>query len=241
MTFLHKTVGGSETQFGCDLRDLRDLHGISIEQACKETKIDSDILNMLEEDRILAYRDPLFLKRHLMTYVRYLGGYEPYFSGRFDAILKERQSVRTAKDLLPRERSVRFWDLFVAPQFLAFLGILFLAGLLTTYVIWQAHAVSTPPLLEITSPVDGVRLESSRVIVSGRTMPEATLSVNGQSVAVDEDGNFSIQLDVHRGTNVIRMIAKRRRGSETVLERRVIFDRAMPDFNSATTSTKTGL
>lgn len=239
MTFLHKSVGGGESQFGSDLRDLRELHGISFEQACRETKIDAGILKLLEEDRLLEFNDPLFLKRHLAVYVKYLGGYEPYFFGRFDASMKGCESMRRAVDLLPRVRSVRFWDLFVAPQFLTFLGILFLGGLLLTYVLWQAHGVSTPPMLELTSPHDGQRLESSRVLVSGKTMPEATLLVNGQSVAVDESGNFSMQFDIHRGTNVIRLLAKRRRGSETVIERRVIFDRAMPAGLEGTgTSTK---
>lgn len=229
MTFLHKSVGGCESQFGSDLRDLRELHGISFEQACRETRIDASVLKLLEEDRILEFNDPLFLKRHLGVYVRYLGGYEPYFTGRFDTCIRAHQSSeRTTKDLLPRERSVRFWDLFVAPQFLTFLGVLFLAGLLMTYVAWQAHTVSTAPFLEVSSPVDGIRIDSARVIVSGKTMSEATLSVNGQNVAVDEQGGFSMSFDVHRGTNVIRVIAKRRRGSETVVERRVVFDRAMP-------------
>lgn len=238
MTFLHKSIGGVESQFGSDLIDLRELHGISFEEACKETRIDASILKLLEEDRILEFNDPLFLKRHLMVYVKYLGGYEPYFSGRFDASIKSNTSVRTAKDLLPRERSVRFWDLFVAPQFLTFLGIIFLAGMLLAYVVWQAHAVNTAPILQLTSPVDGVRLDHARVLVAGKTMPEATLSVNGQVVAVDEKGDFSMQFDVHRGTNVVRIVAKRRRGSETIVERRVVFDRSIPEQYVNTTSSK---
>lgn len=238
MTFLHKTIGRGESQFGSDLKDLRELHGISFEEACKETKIDASILKLLEEDRILEFNDPLFLKRHLMVYVKYLGGYEPYFSGRFDASIQSNISVRTAKDLLPRERSVRFWDLFVAPQFLTFLGILFLAGILLTYVVWQAYAVNTAPMLELSSPADGARLENARVEVKGKTMPEAMLMVNGQVVAVDEKGNFSMQFDVHRGTNVIRIVAKRRRGSETFVERRVVFDRSIPEQYANSTSSK---
>lgn len=237
MTFLHKSVGGSETQFGSDLRDLRELHEISFEQACKETKIDSGILKLLEEDRVTEFRDPLCLKRHLSTYVRYLGGYEPYFSARFDACVQEHRTSRTQKDLLPRERSVRFWDLFVAPQFLTFVGILILAVMLMAYVFWQANMVNTPPMLDLISPADGVRVDDARVSVSGKTMPEAMLTVNGQSVAVDEEGNFSIRLDIHRGMNVVRIVAKRRRGSETVVERRVIFDYPIPDLNGFTTTT----
>lgn len=236
MTFLHKSVGGGESLFGSDLKDLRELHHISFEQACRETRIDAKVLKALEEDRLSDFPDPLFLKRPLMTYVRYLGGYEPYFSGRFDACVESYRNSRTAKDLLPRERSVRFWDLFVAPQFLTFLGIVVLAGILLVYVMWQARAMSRPPELTLTSPAEDMRLEEARVVVAGTTMPEATLLVNGQRVAVDEKGNFSMQFDVHRGTNVLQIIARRRRGSETLIERRVVFDQELPDLFVATST-----
>lgn len=230
MTFLHKSVGDEQSSFGSDLSDLRDLHGISMEQACRETKIDRTILEALEAERMKDIDDPIFTERHLLAYVRYLGGYEPYFKARYRTKLKELQAERKTEDLLPRKRNVRFSDLFVAPQFLAFLGIILLALILGGYVVWQAYTVNTPPFLEVDTPQDGAHLDRPRVFVTGRTTSEAYVTVNGQDAAVDHEGHFHLELDVPRGTTVVSIIARRRRGSETRVDRRVIFDRNVTEL-----------
>lgn len=233
MAFLHKSVGEEDALFGSDLRDLRELHAISFEQACHETKIDARVLRALEEDRLQDLDDPLFVRRHLMAYVRYLGGHEPYFEARFDRMMKELQLQRQTEDLLPRTRRVRFFDLFVAPQFIAFFGVIILALLLGGYVLWQAYAVNTSPELTVHSPQDGERVERPRVLVEGQTIPEAYVTINDRDAAVDEEGRFRTELDVPRGTTAIITVARRRRGSETTVVRHVLYDRDVMDVPSA--------
>ena len=224
MSFLHKKIRDDSFLFGSDLKDLRALHQIDFEEACRETRIDPTILRAFEEDRIEDIRDPIFAKRHLLAYVKYLGGYEPYFAFRYQSYLDEHhQSERDVKELLPKERSVRFLDLFVAPQFLTFLGVLVLALFFGGYVFWQAYLVNSEPPLIIYSPDDGVRLDRPRVHVEGETMPEATVLINDREAPVDEEGGFALDLDLRRGTTVITITARRRRGSETTIERRVVF------------------
>lgn len=231
MTFLHKNVGDEQALFGSDLRDLRELHAISFDQACRETRIDAGILKAFEEDRISDVRDPMFAERHLMAYVRYLGGYEPYFKAKYQAALTALAAHREASDVIPRTR-IRFFDLFVAPQFLAFLGIGFLALLLGGYVFWQAFLVHTAPMLNVISPEDNDRLLRPRVLVRGETISGASVSVNGRDAAVDQNGAFQLELDVRRGTTILTITAKRRRGSETTVIRRVSFEQALTDTDA---------
>ncbi len=229
MTFLHKRVGKGSGAFGSDLRDLRELNGFSLEQVSHDTKIRDTILRALEEDRMDEIEDPAFAERHLLTYVRYLGGYEPYFMARYRAKLEELKAQRKTTELLPRRRSLGRFDLVVGPHLIGFFGVLLLAFALGGYIWWQAEAVRTPPSLEIYSPLDGERLERPTAVVRGRTMPEAYVSVNGHDAAVDASGNFELTLDVRRGTTVITIIARRRRGSETRLDRRVMYDRPLEE------------
>ncbi len=231
MTFLHKSVGDEQTLFGSDLRDLRELHAISFEQACRETKIDVEILRSFENDRLSDIHDPVFAERHLMAYVRYLGGYEPYFASKYRSALEGLHLCRDAKDAIPRTR-IRFFDLFVAPQFLAFLGIGFLAIVLGGYVFWQASLVHTAPDLNVIFPQDGDRLLRPRVLVRGETVPGVSVSVNGRDAAVDQNGAFQLELDVRRGTTILTIVAKRRRGKETEVIRRVSFEQALTDLEA---------
>ncbi|HWQ99596.1 MAG TPA: helix-turn-helix domain-containing protein [Candidatus Methylomirabilis sp.] len=243
MTFLHKRVGEGAGTFGGDLQDLRELRGFTVEQVARDTKIRDTIIRALENDRLQDIEDPAFMERHLLTYVRFLGGYEPYFLARYRAKLDLLQARRTTRDLLPRALGVRGWDLMVGPHLLGVLGILALALALGGYVWWQAQAVGTPPPLEIQSPADGERLMRPSVVVRGQTMPEAFVRVNGHDAAVNSEGAFELTLDVRRGTTIITIVAQRRRGSETRVVRRVVYDRPLQETElldlSGNTSTAT--
>ena len=64
-----------------------------------------------------------------------------------------------------------------------------------------------PFLLLITEPVDQSILTSSIVRLSGRTGPEAVLSVNGVSLPVDILGIFSTEVTLEPGPNIIDVVA----------------------------------
>jgi hypothetical protein len=230
MTFLHKRVGEGSGSFGADLRDLREHNKRTLEDAARDTKISDRILRAFEEDRIEDIEDPAFAERHLLAYVRFLGGYEPYFLTRYRAKITELKASRRTEQLLPRRRGVKGLDLFVGPHFLGVLGIVLLAFGLGGYVWWQAHAMRIPPPLAVESPVDGERIQKPVVLVRGKTIGEAYVTVNGVDAPVDVEGNFSVSVNVRRGTTVITVIARRRRGSESRLERRVVYDRPLPEL-----------
>jgi cytoskeletal protein RodZ len=242
MAFLHKRLGQGDGLFGADLRDLRESRDIALEQAAEHTRIRITVLEALEQDRVEDLGDPAFAERHLMTYVRYLGGHEPYFLARHRERIRAMNAERKVEDLLPRTRRVRALDLFVGPQLLAIGGVILLAALLGGYVLWQAYLVRIPPPITITSPQEGEVLQRPTVLVQGETMAEAHVIVNGRTAPVDSDGFFSLSVDVRRGTTPITVVARRRRGSETQVTRNVVYDSALlnaPSFPVATSTTST--
>lgn len=66
---------------------------------------------------------------------------------------------------------------------------------------------TTPPAIVIASPRSGANYTSPTVTVTGTTEPGATLVVDGQAVAVDANGLFSVQLSLSEGTNLITATA----------------------------------
>jgi cytoskeletal protein RodZ len=239
MTFLHKRLGKGDGLLGADLRDLRESRDVSLAQAADDTRIRVTVLEALEEDRTEDLGDPAFAERHLLTYVRYLGGHEPYFLARYRQRIRALNAERKIDDLLPRTRRVRALDLFVGPQLLAIGGVILLGTVLGGYVLWQAHLVRISPPLTITNPEEGQVLDRPTIIVQGTTVSEANVSINGRTAPVDDDGAFSLALDVRRGTTAITIIASRRRGGETTVTRNVIYSSALLDGTvpEATTST----
>jgi bacillopeptidase F len=76
---------------------------------------------------------------------------------------------------------------------------------------------STPPaglFLKVSEPLDESVVTASPVGVSGTTIPNAVVSVNGEIVEVDEQGNFTTMVTLEEGPNIIEVIASDLEGNE---------------------------
>ena len=68
--------------------------------------------------------------------------------------------------------------------------------------------------LEVVEPVDGAVVNTSRVTVSGRTAPDAVVSINGNVPDVNGQGEFTEQINLDFGPNIIEIIASDFYGNE---------------------------
>ncbi len=66
---------------------------------------------------------------------------------------------------------------------------------------------TTPPILLMNSPADGLTTNSSTVLVSGTTEVGADLVVNGIRLRVAPDGSFAMQLALRPGTTLVTAVA----------------------------------
>lgn len=222
MTFLQKQLGAGGG-FGHDLRELRELRGLDLDELSSITKIHISVLSALEDERIIDLSDPLYAERHVRAIILVLEGRPVYFLKKYRELLKE-------KNALPENSSyvrpmVRRRDFFVTSRVVALMGFLLFVALAAAYLVWQGHALQYAPQLVINEPVEGLELESPHVEVSGLTDPNAVVKVNGRSAVVDRDGNFTLTFDVPRGLTTITIEARRRYGSSVFETRRVTYRR----------------
>ena len=80
-----------------------------------------------------------------------------------------------------------------------------------------------PFVLLVTDPLDTLVVATELIEVGGRTLPQATVSVNGVGLGVDEDGGFSTAVRLSRGVNTIEVIARNTDGEELRVQRTVIY------------------
>ena len=74
------------------------------------------------------------------------------------------------------------------------------------------------PLLTIVEPVDESVVEVSTITIRGQTLADAVVSVNGELVDVDSNGNFSLRVTLDEGPNVFDIIATDEEGNEVTSE-----------------------
>ena len=76
-----------------------------------------------------------------------------------------------------------------------------------SYISRRVTSLASPFLLLITEPENQSVVSSSRLPLSGRTGPNAIVSVNGRSVPIDRFGYFSTTMLLVEGPNFIDVVA----------------------------------
>jgi len=91
------------------------------------------------------------------------------------------------------------------------------------------------PTLTVIAPEDGLHINNESVEVAGNVVDNygiAELIVKGESVPVDEEGNFRIKVLVDEGENTIEIRAIDFAGNETIVQRRVYVELEAPGITN---------
>lgn len=82
------------------------------------------------------------------------------------------------------------------------------------------------PKLELSEPPDNHQIKGGdkKLRVSGKTDPLSSVTVNGQTMIVTVEGNFSTEISLNDGENIITVAAISPIGNSTSLQRRVTFE-----------------
>ena len=97
---------------------------------------------------------------------------------------------------------------------------------------------TVPPVLNVTSPDDGLITNKSTVVVAGTTNDSTsspvTLTVNGNKVSVGSNGSFSTTVTLSEGENTITIEAVDKAGKVSTVTRTVTYDSSTPVIESNT-------
>lgn len=97
---------------------------------------------------------------------------------------------------------------------------------------------TVPPVLSVSSPTNNLETNVKSVTVSGTTndatSSPVTLTVNGEIVTVNENGAFSISVQLTEGSNTITVIAEDGAGKTSTVVRTVKLDTVAPVISNPT-------
>ena len=102
-------------------------------------------------------------------------------------------------------------------------------GSSTTPSIQEPTSTATEALsLAITGPADEAIVSASRITVSGETLADAVISINGAIADVDYQGIFTGEVNLDAGPNVIEVVVSDFYGNEKSAILTVIYTEALP-------------
>ena len=87
------------------------------------------------------------------------------------------------------------------------LGALFVA-VIFGYAYFQSSFLADGPQFTLLEPASGTMFEESLVEIKGKVERVSTISLNGNTIFIDEEGNFSEMMLLSFGQNIITLEAQ---------------------------------
>ncbi len=201
------------------LSEERQHYGMSIDEFSRLTRIRTQYIEALEENRFADLPAATFVKGYIKIYAQVCGfDHQPVIG-----LLRRDYKESAVGKLVPSEflrstvKSRAVW----APVTYAFFGLLSVFLVLVGYVGYQWYLLSRPPELRLFEPKEN-EFVSSEVLVTGRTITDGIVSVNSLPVAIDPDGSYSARIRFSReGINTLTVEVSDPRGKKNVIQRSV--------------------
>lgn len=190
------------------LKEERLAQNIPVKVVAKKLLLKEETLLALEEDNWAQLPEKAYIQGFIKNYADFLG----LDSARVLALFRGQYDERKLKkkNNPPAKRRLMFTPNLIVPATLA-VGILIFA----LYLAVQYTSVLSAPKLEITTPQDDLTTTASVVEIAGFTDKDATVSIDGQLIPLDESGKFAYQYKLEEGRNVIEIIVSKHLSPKT--------------------------
>ncbi len=221
MTFVKRPLPSSNT-LGERLRQLRQEAGLSVNDLGRRIQVAPKYLMAIEEGRYRELPGLVYARQFVRRYAAGLQTDVDYALSLFD---REYAIVRGGglgeRPLLtPRAKTDFPWwrrHLRLLAASIITLGLLAYLGI-------QVVRLYTPPPLTIIQPAGDVMTKDASITVSGFTVADARVTINGQDIAVTNNGQFSEQVDLRAGLNALRISAVKKHSGPRVVVRQVLVE-----------------
>ncbi|MDO8565915.1 MAG: DUF4115 domain-containing protein [Candidatus Moranbacteria bacterium] len=196
---------------GEKLKKLRGDFRMSLSEISKVTKIQVKYLEYLENGQYDKLPAEVYVRGFLRSYARYLNIDEQALVKLYE---RERNIHANLSQDMPKKtfamKNLDISSLTITPRSLVLVTIVFLVFGAFFYLYREFQAFAGAPRLVILSPKSGETVETSEIVVTGKTDKGARVSINNQPVFVGGDGEFSDKLILQSGLNTIIIVSVNR-------------------------------
>ncbi len=192
------------------LKRTREKKILSLREVSSRTFIQEQYLQAIEHNAFDSLPSLVAAQGFVVTYARFLGLDPAHVNALF------------RRDYKPENKKTAFFPSFRSSFFearrqrirLIAGSLIFVFCIIGGYSLWFYQRMRQPPPLRISSPANE-SIVRSPVIISGSSVTDALIEVDGLPVGVSQDGEFTAQVELFSGEHVITVVAKNREGNST--------------------------
>lgn len=204
-------------RLGQRLHQERIRRGLSLQDVSRATKIQPSFIMAIEKGEYHKISSPSYAKGFVRNYAQFLGLPTKEVLALFRREFDTEKSYKVLPETYTKKQEIVVKRTKVRFTLLALFGILLLGGV---FLLYQYRSAFFSPSLVVETPTDAIQT-ASEIVVTGKTEPSATLTVNNEPVALDPEGNFRKTITVFPGKSVIVVRSVNRLGKVSVLEKTV--------------------
>ena len=204
------------------LKDTRLAGRLSLEKLEKISMVQKKYLVALEEGKYWDLPSKVYARQFFLAYCKSLGLKADLLSEKFE------NEYRTFMNWQERSQKVKPLAtapapaLIISPNMLKRTAVALLLVGFFSYIGFQVNHIIQSPQLVIDSPSDNLITSRQVVEIKGQVESESHLTVNGQDVYADKNGNFNEVIGLQPGINFISFSAKKKYSREKVIVRKVL-------------------
>lgn len=204
--FNQRSIADSAT-LGQKLKQVRERSHLTILQVSERLQIKPEYIEAIELSRYTALPSSVFVKNYVQRYVKLLGLNWATVLPLLDTELKVYQhtpGIPTQKRYLAKQ-PLQLMKVVIG------LVVLFAVIALGAYFGLEITNIVEPPKLAVIELPSHLAYADRIIMLSGQTDPEAVVSINDQVIPVLPTGQFSQQMSLQPGSNLLKIEAKTKR------------------------------
>jgi len=198
------------TTVGQILTQTRNHKKLTLEQVEKATKIRLKFLVALEKDEFNKLPPGTFAKGFIKNYANYLGLSSEEILAFYRRQVNEEKAPAMPSKPVPKP------GFSVSP---INIGIAILIILFFVYLTFAYFRFAGAPALTVSYPPVNAIVTTEQIEITGKTDPDAIISINDQIVSVNENGTFTTKLTLAPGLNTITIVASNKFSRQTTVTR----------------------
>lgn len=190
------------------MKKIRSEKHLSLSDVSKTTRIQAKYLQYIEEGEYSKLPADVYVKGFLRSYANAMALNEDALCRQFEREKGIHCNIKKIPQSEEKTVPINFSNVVITPKMAIISMVILLVISSFVYLYAQVNNFISAPRLVILKPADGTTIDGSSTHVTGVAEKDALVFINDQKVLVNENGEFSEDVNLKSGLNTITIKAR---------------------------------
>lgn len=197
-----------QNSLGGKLKKARQNKGLSLEDVAKKTGVQQKHLHDIEEANYSDTPGDIYVRAWIRQYADFLeiDSQDLIVDYKIEKGINDKISDKKDKGSALGLKS----NMWPASKIVRYIAIVIVALSVLVYLAFEIKNIISPPNIEISFPASNYRTIENSIDIVGKTEPEVILTINNESVLLEDDGVFQEKINLVIGLNNLEISVKKK-------------------------------